>query len=403
MSATKHRSTNRPELLIVLLFGAVALSLVSLKFFPKPFIWVGMAWASALMLGTFFFRKPWQRATVFNIGFAAAMLTVAEAYFWFFATGAAAFFVAGSATYPPGYVVRDDVLGYAPAKGVRAESTKSEYGRLLYDVTYTIGSDGLRVSAPVKNDKHSGCILFFGDSFTFGEGLQDIETLPYQVGIQSNGEYRTFNFGFSGYGPHQMLSEIEQGLIQHVVDCHPDYAIYSAMPHHVLRVAGKVFNGNHAPRYQLAADGSVHSAGYFDEKKSYPPVVQRLFGQLSKSAIYKVFANRQPSASQDDVGLLVAIVARSRELLQIQYPGIKFHIILWEGWKVDHEIYAELKDQFDHMGIPVHLVDDILPGWELGSPKYVLSRSDRHPSAIADHILANYVLTKIVSPDPRGN
>lgn len=47
--------------------------------------------------------------------------------------------------------------------------------------------------------------------------VNDNETAAYQVGEMSSGNYRIFNFGFKGYGPHQMLSAIEHSLVEDIV------------------------------------------------------------------------------------------------------------------------------------------------------------------------------------------
>ena len=145
-----------------------------------------------------------------------------------------------------GFTVHDDVLGWAPAKGIEAHAFKAGPPGLfhgpsgvLFDVDYTIDSSGLRVAPSWRKDDLTGTVLFFGCSFTFGEGLKDNETLPYQVGVQSRGRYRTFNFAFEAYGPNQMLAQIEHGMVQRVVDTTPQYAFYVAIPIHVWRVAGR--------------------------------------------------------------------------------------------------------------------------------------------------------------------
>jgi len=74
----------------------------------------------------------------------------------------------------------------------------------LYDVTYTIGDDGLRITPKYELNELDQCIVIFGGSFTLGEGLNDEESMPYLIGNFS--KFNTYNLGFYGYGPHQMLS-----------------------------------------------------------------------------------------------------------------------------------------------------------------------------------------------------
>jgi hypothetical protein len=138
----------------------------------------------------------------------------------------------------------------------------------IYDVKYTIDREGLRIAPAWRKDTLAGSVLFFCDSFTFGSGLNDDETLPYQVGVQSEGRYRTFNFAVGGYGPNHMLAAIEHGMVRRIVDTPASHAFYTVVARHVWRVAGLDAWTNHVfPRYALDADGTVHAAGFFEERK----------------------------------------------------------------------------------------------------------------------------------------
>jgi hypothetical protein len=374
---------------------ALALSVLSLKVLPMPFLWLDLVWTAGFFAGIFCLEDAWLRAILFNFSVVAAILAAGEAYFSLKQSAAP--------VYSEGYRVEDPILGYAPAKGIQAHSARALPEGLLYNVTYTIDSTGLRVSPPRRKDS-LGSILFFGCSFTFGEGLQDGETLPYQVGVESEGQYRTYNFGFHGYGPHQMLAEIEHGLVERIVesDPYPRYAIYTMVPHHVARVAGRVVYGRHAPRYLLDSDGGVRQVGHFDDNEPKSARLDpALSWQLRKSAIYRMIENRDAAVSEDDIRLLFAVVGRSRDLLSAKYPGIEFHVMLWPyHFESEKPIYRKLKDGLGRMGIHLHVVEDILPGYHADPPKYLLSEADGHPNVLANRTLAKYVLTKIVSPPP---
>jgi hypothetical protein len=388
------RGAHKILCLVLLTSGALAIFALSLKALPMPFVWIDLTWAAALIGGLFFLERSWPRAILFNISFALVLLAACEAYLS----------LHGTASDPPKYYdtffIKDDLLGTVPPKSVRVRAASRSF-----DVNYTIGSNGLRIAPPIEKDKHADCIAFFGCSFTFGQGLEDTETLPYQVGIQSGGQYRPFNFAFQGYGPHQMLAMIEQGRVGRIVDCSPKYAIYVAITDHVRRAAGKVPYGKHSPRYKLDPDGNVRRDGNFDQNQRTPsPFESQVRWELDKSAIYRALANREQRVSEDDVRLTLAIVRRSRDLLAAEYPGIQFHVILWRPWEEDAAIYRELQDGFRQMNIPVHLVEGILPGFTLATAgKYAISPVDGHPNALANRIIANYVLTQIVSPESGGH
>jgi hypothetical protein len=393
----------RPALLLALLLAVVAASLLILKIAPAPFFWIGLLWAAGFFGAILLVHGSWPRAILFNLGIVACLLAGTEGYLV-------------TREYTPaivsnGFYVRDDVLGWAPAKGIHAHAIKAlptgllhGPAGLLFDVSYTIDSNGLRVAPQYRKDDLAGTVLFFGCSFTFGDGLNDNETLPYQVGSQSGGRYRTFNFGVGGYGPEQMLAAIAHGIVGRVVDTAPRYAYYIALPVHVWRVAGRTSMGLHGPRYVPRyvrdEDGKVHQAGNFENLR---PLALRLglnrhvVGQLDKSALWRMFTMGDSRVTDDDVRLYFAIVRRSQELLTAEYPGIQFRVILYptqQTWQ-QRAIYEKLREGFGRMGIPVDLVEDILPGYNADQSKFILSAVDTHPNALANRLLAQHVLTKI--------
>ena len=166
---------------VLLALAALVLSGLCLKALPMPFVWFWLFWAVAFLGLIFCVRGSWPRALLFNAGVAAATLAAAEAYFSF---------QDKVVTFTPELRVKDEILGWAPAKGMRTRETQFHHGRPVYDVTQTIDSNGLRISAPAGKAPPDGTVIFFGCSVTYGDGLQDDETLPYQVCTQSRGRWR---------------------------------------------------------------------------------------------------------------------------------------------------------------------------------------------------------------------
>jgi hypothetical protein len=412
-SSTKETPTpvlgakfNRTVRALGVIVAAFILSMLLLKFMPFPFIWMWVVWAGALGSSALLVCGKTLRPVLVNLAVGAIMLAGVEAYFSFFARKPKAITYDGS-TDPRHFVIRDDVLGTVPRKGaVHVRESVGE--KVLFETTYTIGPNGLRISAPSRESSYAASVLFFGCSYTFGHGLGDEETLPYQVYIQSRGRYRTFNFGFEGYGPHQMLAQIESGMVGRIVNSAPRYAIYSGFSEHIARVAGKVPWGRHGPRYQLAPDGSVQLVGHFDasqaSRHSPPhesPLQDELRWQLSKSALYNALdsalLHRLPVPSEADARLLLAIVRRSRDLLVAEYPGIQFHVILWKFPSDDERVVSGLQRGFEQMGISVHPIEEILPDFDAKPTKYLISSEDGHPNAQANRMIADYVVNKILA------
>lgn len=355
-------------------------------------IFLGVAYLGRSCLrGDFSGRGRMSRAVFLNLAVVSCMLAVAEAYL--------VTHDYTSATYPDGEpYLRDEVLGWAPAKGSHIHAVKKRGGlhhrqEMLFDVTYTIDSKGLRIAPRYQQNAETA--LFFGSSFTFGEGLGDSETLPYQVGVQSKGKYRTFNFALAGYNPAQMLAALENGIVGCDVNSRPTYAFYVASPIHVWRVAGRVAWERYAPRYVPDADGAAHREGHFEGRNTLSESLGftgSFAGQLNKWALWRDLPRRELSINDDDIRLDFAVVRRSEELLTAQYPGIQFRVVLYPDQE-PHQRYAygQLRDGFRKMGVPLDLVADILPGYTTDNRKYILSPLDTHPNALANHLLAQYI------------
>jgi hypothetical protein len=94
-----------------------------------------------------------------------------------------------------------DEYGMLPRPGRYNAIKRTDGGDMVYDVLYTIGQDGFRYTP--QSHRPSGKKAFFlGDSATFGEGLNDDQTLPFHW-ARLNPEYQVRNFAMSAWGLHQ--------------------------------------------------------------------------------------------------------------------------------------------------------------------------------------------------------
>jgi hypothetical protein len=392
----KHSNVIRASFAIL----ATITSLLMLKFCIAPYIYVGLIWFFITLFLSLTSSTTSIKALWFNLGAIVIALTIFEAYLWL---KDGEFYITDR--FSTDYLsTPNDVLGYAPLKGIKTTASKYYKDKLIYDVTYTIDENGLRIAPPYNNDTNrSACVLFFGDSFTFGIGVNDNETLPYQVGIKSEGKYRIYNFADGGYGPHQMLSALEHNLVTNIVKCvGPKVAIYQTIPDHIKRSAGLIPWDYHGPKYILGKNGEVIFAGHFDDGKM---ITQKIIKYLNKSKIYRdIIGNRRFSDQQrdSDIDLFVGIVFASKRDFERLYPGGKFHVIFWDnrfekdekpekvsGWL---RAIKSLKDR----GVAVHLTSEIIPDYQMNRSKYSISPYEGHPNALTNRIMAEYVVHNIL-------
>jgi hypothetical protein len=384
---------------------AAAISALSLKYFTSPYAWIFLAGAVAPFVTAA--TDAARRALWFNVACLSVGLGIFEFYLW---TTDIKSFIAlrveeGNA--PQRLFAPDGQLGWAPQADTLVTQKLSFDGELLY-ATYTIGPNGLRISSPSPDDyqRSQKCVLFFGDSFTFGQGLGDHETLPFRVHAESAQQYWTYNFGVNGYGAHQMLSALQQGLVRDIVQCERTqvpHVFYQAITDHVFRAAGRDGSGpplnGGGPRYVLTQDGGVRLEN--TQNVEGRSLIDMAEDQKYKLIMYRRLIEGRYTHEYDRkaINTYLAIVDEARKLSQSQYPSAEFHVILWDKDDVDNRA---IRDGLRQRGINVHLISDILPNYEVDdvNEMYVIHERDFHPNALANEIIARYLIDEILGPPP---
>jgi hypothetical protein len=388
------------------------------------FIWqlldqAPLAWSAVLWAGVFavYFRAAVGGAHRHHwLSGVAALLAVAsvEGYLWI-QRAHSDYVVPPGVTLEGSYAkpgfffeIPEKVLGYRPRPGVRAEAIKKYLGKLVYDVTYTVGTDGLRIT-PRPVSETETCVFYFGDSFAWGEGVADEQTAAYQNALLGAGQYRLFNFAVTGYGPHQMLTQLETGIVKKVAAAcvgKQVFAVYQTLPNNVGRVAGLGAWDRWGPRYVLSQAGEVVHRGRFDEGDSVANdrlfVSRRALRWLGKIQLYTRTLGRERKPNDFDYDRFAAVVAASFRELGRQFPGARAQVLLWddlaqrttrpgsEAWRVREALVRrEVVD--------VRLIEDVLPDYVRGWNRYHLD-NDMHPTPAAHRLVAAYLHSQFVAP-----
>lgn len=209
--------------------------------------------------------------------------------------------------------------GYKPEVGWGPEhagvfhsvKTDTSTGATIFSADYTIDDHLLRgVRGPQSDSK----IAFFGDSFTFGTGVNDAETLPQQFADILSPKQSVVNLAFNGYSPQQFLRELETGLFDQVIGPHPKLFIFMTAAWHAERTACKASWTANAPRYSLT-DGKI---AYQGPCVSGPRLwIREWFGN---SAAYRTFAGPLfGKINHNDVELYIRILLESVHLAKAKY------------------------------------------------------------------------------------
>ena len=305
--------------------------------------------------------------------------------------------------YPPNIVVKSKKLAYMHDTARRA---------IVYDVTYTINKDSHRKTPQHNIPSNAKSTAFLGDSFTFGEGLQDNETLPYFYGKYSN--KKSINFGMHGYSTHQALSTV-QGIHENSNNQFNKFShyYYRWIPDHIARSSGFADWDLESRRYIASPDktsiASVTTSELLREVYGSTSATPFIYNILQGAAILglsysdPILSIAERSYNQDLpetwIKMNAAIIGEMNRI--ILAGDSKLTVIVDDGFQTNCKGKAsnyskKLSQELTNAGVHHVLTADIYK-FSNCKDKDLIIALDGHPSALSNQLIARY-LNKLESP-----
>jgi hypothetical protein len=323
------------------------------------------------------------RNSVISIAAIVLTLSIAELLLNSFSIGDETdnYFDSKSSYAAGGYFHKNTDLGYQPTTGKHTSRKLMSNGKVIYDVTYTIGPDGFRVTNQSLLSK--GRINFFGGSFVFGEGLNDDETLPYYLTKALNTNVQ--NFGVHGYGVHQALAIMEREQPPN-----GDVNILLTGPWHALRSACKRSYTRGTPRYLLQSENRLLV------REGRCPGYGLISDVLHESKIFLLLQRirGKKNITNKDIELYVELINRMHELSKSRNQ--KFIVAFIKNFETSLQSTSYSND--DIIEFLASMSDDFVDV-TLGDSrdelmrKYYIHELDHHPSSIANFERAKLIST----------
>jgi hypothetical protein len=324
-------------------------------------------------------RRP--KATAFTVGvvFAGLLMIAVESAFELMGKHRSGPQEIQSGSYTTDFFVGDSLLGYGPAHGARATSKKVVDGVTVYDVVYTVDDMGRRVTPP-PTTAGGPLVLFFGCSNTFGEGVEDNETLPSSFAALVPSA-TVLNYGFCGYGPQQVLAMLEDGRLDAVVRDRDVIAIYMYIDAHVSRAVGSMVVtttwGTDMPYYTMAGENAVEHHGTF---RSGRLATNCFYALASRYRTFSHLGYDLPPRRASHFDLTARIVEQSAAQLRARAASSRFYVILHP-----HVLTKdELLPHFDGSNVQVL---DYLGLYDRRDEDYMIA-NDWHPTPLAYRTIA---------------
>ncbi|MEO8813566.1 MAG: hypothetical protein ABI376_11730 [Caulobacteraceae bacterium] len=293
------------------------------------------------------------------------------------------------------FVIPDPLLGYGPRPDARARVTWRRLGRTIYDARYAIDADGYRrtgVSAAPKAET----TVFLGDSYTFGDGLNDADTLPQRF-ADVTGE-RVVNAAFSGYGPGQALRLIQSGRPARLFGDGRRRFVFAVSDLDLGRSDSRsLLHRVGTPHYELA-NGTARFIGPF-----HPGWRGTLVDFASRSAIVAGIRDLSLAApSPGGAPLFGAMMSAARDAAAARHRA-GFLVLLWDEpiWQDGGDpgkrrrrqaIVDGMAREMARRGVAFVRVSTLVPDYTAHMGAYVMGGSG-HPSALLDRRLARGLAT----------
>ena len=298
-------------------------------------------------------------------------------------------------TDPKWWPPPDPVLGFRPLPNSQVVATVSFGSELIYRRTYHFDADAARVTpaAPAGTDTY----LFLGDSFIFGQGLVDGESLAAQFARLNDGKLHAVNLGVPGYGPNHLVRAFEAGLLDRYVGQQVKAVVTWIIPAHLARVTGDGSWLGSSPRYELE-NGVPRYTGSFNEYRWTHPLAGLKY-LLGEQFLF-VDAIGQRQRQQEQIDLFVALMARLQTLARDKFGAPLVVVYSWpdeatQGGYADMDRLVPVLATLRKLGIQLLSVDKLTSAIDVSQ---LIIPHDGHPTALVYELIARDLKRRLSLP-----
>jgi hypothetical protein len=201
--------------------------------------------------------------------------------------------------------------------------------------TYITTPTGKRYTPPLY-EKVERDIIFYGCSFTYGEGVNNNQTIAYHV-QEALPNTHAHNLGLSGYGPNEALDSVlnMDEIFREDPPLKKPIGIYIYFKDHISRTT---FNISHMywtdilslRTFTYNEDGSLKEAVFYREKH---PIKYFLYSLVKVSRFTRILylelvekAQRAPSFNPKDIQDTMKIIKLTQDKFLERYPDGDFYV-----------------------------------------------------------------------------
>jgi hypothetical protein len=224
----------------------------------------------------------------------------------------------------PSEIQPDPFMGRRNRPLVQARQIGRRADRLVYDAIYSFDEFGRRYS-PVS-DQRDSFILLSGCSFTYGNGLNDDQTLSHYMN-QSQNKYQVYNYGMGATGTNSTLALVQTTDFKKQIKQANGVMVYVFIESHIDRSTGKLPSLSWlglTPAYKKISDGvMIRNGNLLEENYGFGALLLKAYPMLKKMNLgNRIF----PPVFPWDVTKVCELVEATKNEFHKQYPNSKFMI-----------------------------------------------------------------------------
>lgn len=281
------------------------------------------------------------------------------------------------------------VLGFRPAPDTTAVATATYNGQPVYHETYHIDSEGGRATpaAPPGADLY----LFLGDSFMFGQGIKDDETLPWLFAEANGAKVKTLNLSAPGNAPNHLVRAFEAGLLDRYLGQPVKAVIVWIIPAQLARTTGDGSWLGSSPRYEIVDGKLVHTGSFTEYRFGHPLTGLKYYlGELFPF----IEAIGEKQRQQEQLRLFVAMMGQLQQYAREKFNAPLVVVYSWPDEKsrgthgdsaIEQPMLVDVIVQLRKMGIQLIRVDDLTSGHPTDK---LLIPHDGHPRRFTNELIA---------------
>ncbi|MCB0384007.1 MAG: hypothetical protein KDD43_01340 [Bdellovibrionales bacterium] len=220
-----------------------------------------------------------------------------------------------------------EVFGWSLVPNIVTQVTRYQDHWIIYEATYTIDQFRRRVVFPGEQRGREAFIIFLGGSNMMGQGLEDEQTLDYQLTSRFE-QFKSYNYSVPGYGLGHVMAQAENIDFQSQISQKKGLVIYLFPTYHVDRLLGGLQTIDWAgglPYYRIV-DNQVVRSGFIHEDRW---VYAKSAMAWNKTFLrHKLKLTGPFEISEKDLEFACRVVAEVRNKVRSHFEEMEFLLVL---------------------------------------------------------------------------